>query len=674
MVQTIERKPEPQSKESPIHPLEPLSKEEVQAAVAIVRADPRMTPTTRFVGVTLHEPPKEEVLQYAPGRPAERQAAVILLDSKTGVCAETAVSLTRQTIASWRLMQGVQPAIMLDEFVECEEAVKRSPEFLEALRKRGIQDVDLVMVDPWSAGSYGIEPEDDKGRRLSRALSFVRSEPNDNGYARPLEGVIAVVDLNKMEVLRVEDYGVVPLPPEPGNWTRNYITNTRNDSKPLEIIQREGPSFSVDGHEIQWQKWRFRIGFTPREGLVLYTVGYEDNGKLRPVLYRASLSDMIVPYGDPSEASFRKNAFDIGEYGIGQLSNPLKLGCDCLGEIRYFDAHMVNSKGDVATIQNAVCLHEEDNGILWKHTDWRTEEVEVRRSRRLVVSFVSTVGNYEYAFYWNFYQDGSLELEIKLTGIANTTALMPGQKPAFGTEIAPQLNAPYHQHIFNARLDLSIDGQDNSVYEVNSKALPRGPENPHGNAFIAEHTLLEREKEAQRICNMPSSRYWKVVNPSVRNRMDQPVGYRLIPAENVLPFAQDDAAVIKRAGFLKKHLWVTPYREEEKYAAGEYPNQRDGCDGLPTWTEQNRPIENTDLVAWYTFGLTHIPRPEDWPVMPAHKIGFMLKPDGFFHSNPAMDLPPADSHATHSSHNGADREMARELKIRAANTHACKCC
>ena len=633
------------------HPLEPLSKAEIESAVAITKADSRVNEAHRFVSVVLNEPDKQSVLSYTQDNHVEREAFVVLLDRSTAHCIEAVVSLTQSAITSWLAIEGAQPAILLDEFVECEEAVKRSPEFIEALRKRGVDDVDLVMVDPWSAGAYGVEPEDEKGRRLSRALVWVRSDPTDNGYARPLQNVVAVVDLNSMEVLRVEDYGVVPLPPEPGNWTRKHITETRTDLKPLEVVQHEGPSFAVDGHEISWQNWRFRIGFTPREGLVLYTISYEDNGKVRPIMYRASLSDMVVPYGDPSEASFRKNAFDIGEYGIGQLSNPLTLGCDCLGHIEYFDAHMTDSRGEVFTINNAVCLHEEDNGILWKHTDWRTEEVEVRRSRRLVVSFISTVGNYEYAFYWNFYQDGGLELEVKLTGIANTMALMPGEKPVYGTEIAPQLNAPYHQHIFNARLDMSMDGQNNSVYEVNTKRVPRGEQNPHGNAFITEHARFESEEDAGRNCNMATSRYWRIVNESETNRMNEPVAYRLLPGENALPFAHDDAAVIQRAGFLTKHLWVTPYEEGERYAAGDYPNQRRKGDGLPEWSAANRPIADTDVVLWYTFGHTHIPRPEDWPVMPAHRISFMLKPDGFFHSNPAMDLPPSDS-ACNCGHEG----------------------
>jgi primary-amine oxidase len=530
---------------------------------------------------------------------------------------------------------------MLDEFIECEEAVKKSPEFLAALKKRGISDVNLVMVDPWSAGVYGTEREEEKGKRLSRALCWVRSEPMDNGYARPIDGIVAVVDLNKMEVLRIEDFGVVPLPPRAGNWARDYIQETRHDLKPLEIHQQEGPSFQIDGHEVRWQKWRFRIGFNPREGLVLYTVTYNDQGTERPILYRASVAEMVVPYADPAEKYFRKNAFDLGEYGIGMLANSLTLGCDCLGLIRYFDAHMTNSRGEIMTIQNAVCLHEEDFGILWKHMDWRTNQTEVRRSRRLVVSFIATVANYEYGFYWYFYQDGTIQLEVKLTGIMNTTAFALGETPQYGTEVAPQLNAPFHQHFFAARLDLCLDGPTNSVYEVNTRSVPAGPQNPHRNAFRAEATLLARESEAQRTTNSQTARFWRIVNPGKRNSLGRPVGYRLIPGENCLPFAQEGAAVLKRAGFLTKHLWVTPYRPDERFPAGNYPNQSPGGEGLPKWTQADRPIDNSNVVVWYTFGHHHIPRVEDWPVMPVSGIGFMLRPDGFFESNPAMDIPPS---------------------------------
>lgn len=624
------------------HPLQPLTAAEIQAAVTLIRSAKELGPSYRFVTVTLHEPPKEVVLNYRDSDPVSRAAFLVLLDNAAGRGYEAVVSLTEARVVSFTaLPDGVQTSIMLDEFLECEEAVKRSPEFRAALQKRGITDVNLVMVDPWSAGVYGSEREDEQGRRLSRALCWARTEPTDNGYAHPIDGIIAVVDLNKMEVLRIEDYGDIPLPPQPGNWAREYMPRMRNDVKSLEVVQPDGPSFDVHGHEIRWQKWKLRIGFTPREGLVLYTVTYTDQGRDRPVLYRASVAEMVVPYADPREQYYRKNAFDLGEYGIGMLANSLTLGCDCLGVIRYFDAHMTNSRGDVVTISNAVCLHEEDFGVLWKHTDWRTNQSEVRRSRRLVVSFIATVANYEYAFYWYFYQDGTIQLEIKLTGIMNTTACLVGAKPAYGTEIAPQLVAPHHQHFFCARLDMAVDGLPNSVYEVNTHSVPVGPDNPHANAFRPEATLLARESEAQRLINPMTARFWRIVNPQKKNSLGDPVAYRLVPGENCVPFAQDRAAVLKRAGFLTRHLWVTPYEPRERHPAGDYPNQNPGGDGLPRWSAANRRIDETNVVLWYTFGHHHIPRIEDWPVMPVSCIGFSLRPDGFFDQNPAMDLPPS---------------------------------
>jgi primary-amine oxidase len=642
------------SKTTAPHPLEPLSPEEIVAAVAIVRTSGKLGPKARFVTVVLHEPPKQVVLEYREDTPIEREAFVITLDSADGATYEVVVSITAAAIKSWMLIPGVQPSIMLDEFFECENTLKHDPGFQEALRQRGITDFSLLMVDPWSAGYYGAEEE--RTLRLARAITWVRAEPNDNGYAHPVEGLLALVDLNTMKVVRIEDNGVVPLPMQPGNYSTDSIEEFRRDLRPLTITQPEGPSFTVQGHEVRWQKWRFRIGFTPREGLVLYTIGYEDQGRLRPIIYRASLVDMVVPYGDPHPNHHRKNAFDVGEYGLGMLANALELGCDCLGDIRYFDAHMTDSRGQVVQLKNAVCMHEEDNGILWKHMDWRTNRTEVRRSRRLVVSFIATVGNYEYGFYWYFYQDGTLQFEIKMTGIVNTGALPDGQVRKYGTLVAPRLYAPNHQHFFNVRLDMTVDGPRNSIYEVHSEAEPMGPENPLGNAFYEQSTLLRTEAEAQQVTDAQRARYWKIVNPEVLNSLGQPVGYKLTPGENVLPFAHPDASVSKRAAFMTKHLWVTPFHPAENYATGDYPNQHPGGAGLPEWTQANRSIEHTDLVVWYTLGMHHIPRPEEWPVMPVSSSGFSLKPLGFFDRNPALDVPPPT--AGHA-HNGAPTACQR---------------
>ncbi len=631
------------------HPLEPLTADEIAQAVKIVRTERQLHERVRFSSVNLREPSKEIVLNYVPGTPIEREAFLIILDNTDGATYEAVVSITQGHVVSWQHIPGVQPSIMNDEFFECEQLLKGNPEFQAALHKRGITDFGLLMVDPWSVGNYGNEEE--QKLRLGRALTWVRSDPDDNGYAHPVEGLMVMVDLNKMEVLRVEDVGVIPIPPEPGNYLPDRVGPLRTDLKPIEITQPEGPSFQVNGHEITWKKWNFHIGFTTREGVVLHKLSYEDQGRQRPVLYRASLAEMVVPYGDPGITNYRKNAFDVGEFGVGMMANSLELGCDCLGYIQYFDAHMTDSRGNPLTIKNAICMHEEDYGILWKHMDWRTGHTEVRRSRRLVVSFVATVGNYEYGFFWYLYQDGTIQFEVKLTGIVNTAGVAPGVKPKYGQLVAPQLLAPIHQHIFNIRLDMTVDGTKNSVYEVHTESEPLGPENPHGNAFFAKSTLLKRESEAQQLIDPFSSRYWKVVNHESLNALGEPVAYKLMPGENTIPYVHPEASVMKRAGFAQKHLWVTPYSPDERNPAGPYPNQHAGGAGLPTWTQADRSIEDTDIVLWYTMIAHHIPRPEDWPVMPAGYISFMLKPVGFFDRNPGIDLPPSENnHHHHCEH------------------------
>jgi primary-amine oxidase len=619
------------------HPLDPLEPAEITFAVESIRKARPLGEGVRFVTVTLKEPSKDVVRWFRPGGEFPRGAFVILLDRATGRGYEADVDLRTGALRRYEaLPEGIQPPIMLEEFADCEEAARKSPVFREAMKKRGIEDLSLVTIDAWSAGHYGNEPPEDRGKRLVRALCWVRSEPRDNYYARPVENIVAVVDLNRKEVLRVEDYGVVPLPPEPGNWSREYVRPSRPGARPLEVSQPEGPSFEVQGREVAWQKWSFRLGYNPREGLVLHSVGYDG----RPVLSRASIVEMIVPYADPKASSYHKNVFDLGEYGIGMLANSLAIGCDCLGTIRYFDAHLADNRGRPVTIKNAICLHEEDSGILWKHSDWRTAQSEVRRSRRLAVSMIATVGNYDYGFYWYFYQDGTIQVEVKLTGIMNTTALAPGQPTRHGTEVAPRLNAPYHQHYFNARLDVAVDGEENAVEEINTVAMPPGPENPFLSGYSTETTPLAKESQAQRSTNPASARFWRIVNPGRKNALGRPVAYRLCPGETTLPFAQPGASLLKRAAFLTRNLWVTPFDPRERFPAGEYPNQNPGGDGLPRWTKADRDLSDRDVVLWYTFGQTHIPRVEDWPVMPVSSVGFMLRPDGFFDRNPALDLPP----------------------------------
>ncbi|HJZ94634.1 MAG TPA: primary-amine oxidase [Gemmataceae bacterium] len=622
------------------HPLEPLSAAEVQLAVTILKDAGKVTPTTRFVSVSLKEPPKAAVHGLYLTPIPHREAFAVLFDNGANACYAATISLAKRALVGWKHVPGVQPTMTVDEQVECEQAVLASPEFKAALKKHyGIDDTSRVMVDIWSAGYYGEAEE--ANRRLARPLCFVRADPTDNGYARPIEGLRPVVDLNAMKVVRVEEYGHWPLPPQGCNYAADRVPNQRRDIKPIDITQPDGPSFVVNGHEIKWQNWTFVIGFNAREGLTLHHLRYNDRGKDRSILYRASLTEMVVPYGDPGPTQYRKNAFDVGEYGMGMCANSLELGCDCLGHIHYFDAHLCTSRGEPLTVKNAICMHEEDYGILWKHTDRRLNVPEVRRSRRLVVSSISTVENYEYGFFWYLYQDGNIQLEVKLTGILSLGALKPGESSPYGALVAPQLYAPNHQHFFNVRLDFDLDGVNNSVYQVDVMPDEPGPGNPHTNAFAARPTLLKTETQARSHLNLQTARTWKVVNPRVPNAVGEPVGYRFLPGDNSFPMAGPDAWWRKRAGFVNYHVWVTPFEETERFAGGDYPNQSHGGDGLVKWTAADRPVADTDVVLWYTMGHTHIPRPEDYPVMPAAYIGFTLKPSGFFELNPANDLPPS---------------------------------
>ena len=635
------------------HPLDPLTPAEIETAVAIVRRERALGDDVLFVSVALHEPPKDVVLGFREGDAIERHAFLVLRDRRARATCEAVVSPATGSLVSWREVPGVQPSITIDEFFACERLVRASPEWQAALRRRGVEDFELAMVDPWSAGYYGVA--DDPKRRLIRALTWIRSHPDDNGYARPIEGVVAVVDMDAMAVVEIEDHGVVPLPAHAGNYSPAALQDPRNvphfpdgarhDLRPVAITQPEGPSFEVRGWEVRWQKWSFRIGFTPREGLVLHTVAYEDRGRRRPILYRASLAEMVVPYGDPNPTHWRKNAFDEGEYGIGMLANALELGCDCLGEIHYFDAVVADAAGTPTVLRNAICMHEEDFGILWKHTNFRTGHVEVRRSRRLVVSSIATVGNYEYGFYWYFYQDGTLELQLKLTGIVSTGAIAPGERPTHGALVAPGLYAPNHQHWFNFRLDMMVDGVRNTVHEVDSAAAPLGRDNPGGNAWIVNRRRLARESEACRDADPLAGRYWLVTSAEAINALGEPTAYKLVPGENVRALAHPDSSVARRAGFMAHHLWVTRHDPTERYAAGDYPNQHPGGAGLPSYAAADRPLENEDVVLWYSLGAHHVARPEDWPVMPVACLGFALKPVGFFDGNPALDVAPPGGHA-----------------------------
>jgi len=637
----------PLARLSGTHPLARLSGDEIHAARALIEGSGLVTPTTRYAYLALEEPTKAEVLAFQPGDPVERRVRAILLDVANGRTRDVLASLTRaeiERVAEVDTSAGGQAPILLEEFIAVDEIVKADAGWCAAIARRGISDLSLVRPCPLSAGDFGLPGE--RGRRMLRVLSFVAHRPEDHCWAHPIDGVVAYVDLVERRVVELIDHELLPVPKEEANIDDpSYVGPVRTTLKPLEISQPEGPSFEVADDVVTWENWRFRVGFDPREGLVLQQISFTDGGRERPIIYRASIAEMVVPYADPSPVRFWQNYFDAGEYLLGQQVNSLVLGCDCLGEIHYFDAVMADGEGQPREVSNAVCMHEEDYGVLWKHTDIFTESQETRRQRRLVVSFFTTVGNYDYGFYWYFYLDGTIQLEVKMTGVIFTSSYVADSP--WASQVGPELGAPYHQHLFSARLDMMVDGLTNAVDELDAVRVRAGGVNPHGNAFTRSVTRLTRESEAARVAHPGAARVWQVVNPESMNRLGRPVGYTLVPQGQPLLLAADEAAIRRRAAFATRHLWVTRYDAAERYAAGDLVNQHPGGDGLPAYAAKDRSIDGEDIVVWHTFGSVHFPRPEDWPVMPVDTCGFTLKPVGFFDRNPTLDVPASTSRHCH---------------------------
>ncbi|MEV3920735.1 primary-amine oxidase [Actinomadura coerulea] len=618
------------------HPLDPLTGDELREVTRTLIETGLLTASGRVAYAGLDEPTRSEL--EAEIRP-ERRARVVLHETTRVEDRDVLVSVTGAKVLSERILDAAtegQSPVLDEEYELAERVLAEDHRWVTALARRGLRP-DQVRAAALSAGVF--EDPAEEGRRILRALAFQQRHPDDHAWAHPVDGLVAFVDIVARQVTEVLDEGAVDVP---GGDDGNYHLREeppRGSQRPLLITQPEGPSFTLAGRRLQWENWDLRLGFDAREGLILHQVGFHDEGRLRPVLHRASISEMVVPYGDPSPVRSWQNYFDTGEYLVGRYANSLELGCDCLGEITYLDAVVADAQGEPKVIKNAICLHEEDHGVLWKHSDPWALSSETRRNRRMVVSFFTTVGNYDYGFYFYLYLDGTFAFEAKATGIVFTSAVRdPDCRHT--AQIAPGLGAPFHQHLFCARLHMAVDGPTNRVEEVEAVRMPVGPDNPRGNAFTRSRTPLTRESEAQRFADTSTGRTWHVVNPNSLNRVGEPVAYALHPEGQPTLLADPSSSIARRAAFATRHLWVTRAAPGEKYAAGDFVNRHPGGAGLPAYVAADRDIDGQDIVVWHTFGLTHFPRTEDWPVMPVDHTGFTLRPAGFFDSNPTLDVPP----------------------------------
>ncbi len=617
------------------HPLDPLSKEELSATVALLRDVGKVVDSTRFVLIHLHEPPKEKVLAYRPGQALPRRAFAVLYDWASNTTSEAIVDLDAKKLLSWKDVPKAQPGILPeDDHKKAATIVRADPRWREAMTKRGIKDVEKVIIYGWPVGVYAT------GTGEGHRQAFVTMFEPEYGM---VEDLIVVIDLTTKKILRLEDHDV-------SSWRRKRGI-VQPFIEPDQGKGEEGPAsqppptdarFQVNGNAVRWGHWRFRFALHPRVGLVLYTVGYEDEGKVRSILYRANLSEMVVPYGDPHWTLWCP--FDAGEYGMGVYAKtPLNYGIDAPKDAAYFSAWLHDRKGTPRELPRAIALYERDGGVLWRHGR------NARRTRQLVLSSFVRVDEYDYGFNWIFHEDGTLAMEVLLTGRMNVKLVERKEdaegheaRAGFGHLVEPHLEAPNHQHFFSFRLDFDVDGAPrNRVVEMNTEALPEGPDNPHGNAFAMKETPLRRELEARRRMKLATNRTWKIANTCITNDLGQPTGYVLVPGENSLPHAAEKSFFRRHAAFVNYHLWVTPYCQEEQYAAGDYVNGGLPGEGLPKWTSANRAIEDTDVVVWYSLGVTHVPRPEEWPVMPVHRANFKLVPAGFFARNPVMKAEKA---------------------------------
>lgn len=620
------------------HPLTPLTEDEFRATAAILRRDQGLDGSWRFAGIELSEPAKAAVKTWRAGDPIERSAFAVLWNRESNEAAEALVHLTGDRVTSWTIVPGATPNFTVDEWHDVDVAMKVHPDVIAALAERGVTDMSLVLFDAWTYAK-ALMPPQYADRRLGWCDIWVRRTPNGNPYAHPVPGLKLIVDMNTCELLDIErgpDPGMPEVRAEyvPAEWGGEQ----RTDITALQIVQPDGVSFTVEGEELRWQKWSMRVGFNYREGLTLHAVSYDG----RDIAHRMSFAEMIVPYRDPSFEHVRRTAYDIGEWGLGFMTTSLELGCDCLGEITYLDATLHDSQGEPFTIGNAICIHEEDNAILWKHVDEHAG-AEVRRMRRFVVSFHATVANYEYIVYWRFYQDGNIECEVRATGIMVTTPYDGAAgAPVTGTKVDNTTYAPIHQHFIVARLDLDVDGETQTVMEVDSEVVPIGPDNPHGLAVRTVATPVRSEAEAGRDFSWERQRGWKVINPNATNAHGDHPAYKLVPSASIPAFMEPGTPQFERAPVIGHTVWVTANHPDERWPAGVYPTQSTtDVGGMSEWIADDEPLEDADVVLWYVFGIHHVPRPEEWPVMPADTVAWWLKPFGFFDENPSLDVPPS---------------------------------
>ncbi|EER27933.1 hypothetical protein D8B26_005949 [Coccidioides posadasii str. Silveira] len=655
------------------HPLDQLRAEEiVQARDVIIQAWPGSL--LQFRSIFLEEPTKSLLIPFLkaehngtlngytprPPRLARVQYDVVKENKFCGYTESVVDVNLKDEVSRQDFDTSCQPYLTMEEMKKFFDLCLPSPLFQEATSKFKLPEGYEVELEPWP---YGYSPPGETPPRYIQGLCFARDKRNgnldSNHYSHPIP-MIAILDVYKQEIVQIQKlatggtadglaYDTHQENPVDHCRPAEYVPELadveyRTDIKPLNIIQPEGPSFKVSGESlVEWQKWRLRVGFNPREGVTLHDVHYDG----RSIFYRLSLSEMTVPYGDPRPPFHRKQAFDFGDGGAGRSANNLALGCDCLGAIKYLDTFNTDFSGQPIPAPNVVCIHEQDNGIGWKHTNFRTDRPVVTRYRELVIQYIITLGNYEYVFAYKFDQAGAVSLEVRPTGIISVVNIDPGKTSPWGNVVAPGVLGQNHQHLFCLRVDPAIDGHSNTIFREESLPMPIDPAtNPYGNAYNVVSQPIEKSSgfDASPFTNLVV----KMSNTNIRNPISgKPVSYKFTPPPSQLLLADPQSIMARRAKFARHHLWVTSYKDGEFYAAGDFTNQsHEERGGLADAVSRDENTVDTDIVLWSVFGFTHNPRVEDWPVMPVEKIELQFRPSDFFDRNPALDVPAVKNTAS----------------------------
>ncbi|MDM0112901.1 primary-amine oxidase [Variovorax sp. J22R133] len=629
-------------------PLNPLTEGEIKATVDILKAAGRYQPGYRFTEITVKTPPKDQVWNFAfSGQPvqANRQANFVILDGKKVI--EGTVDLVARNVLSFKPVEGAHGMVLLDDFETVQKAVEASTEYAQALAKRGINDVKKVFATPLTVGYFDGKDSLRQEDRLLKVVGYL-DVGDGNNWAHPIENLVAVVDLEQKKVIKIEDSGVIPVPLKPTPYDGRDRKATPSP-KALDIIEPDGKNYTITGNTLHWRNWDFHMRLDSRVGLTLSTVTYNDKGTKRKVMYEGSLGGMIVPYGDPDTGWYFKAYLDSGEYGMGTLTSPIEPGKDAPQNAVLLEATLADFTGKAYKIPNAMAVFERYAGPEFKHQEMGKPNISTER-RELVVRWISTVGNYDYIFDWVFSENGTIGINAGATGIEAVKGVRSrtmqdptaAEDTRYGTLLDHNIVGTTHQHIYNFRLDMDVDGENNSLTEVDPVVAANTRGGPRTSTMeTVTRTVASEQKAAQKF---DPATIRLLSNPARNNKVGNPVSYQLIPyAGGTHPIAKGanfakDEWINHRLSFMDRQLWVTRYNPDELFPEGKYPNRSNKDTGLGEFIANDQPIENTDNVVWLTTGTTHVARAEEWPIMPTEWVNVLLKPWNFFDETPTLGL------------------------------------